>query len=58
MAEQCVTEDGKVMKVVLREGSGSLPPLHARCLGAPRMHCGASDAGSSSRAPRQEVQVH
>lgn len=28
-----VTEDGKVRKVVVREGSGGVPPLHAQCLG-------------------------
>ena len=28
-----ITLDGKVRKVVVREGGGSVPPLHAQCLG-------------------------
>jgi hypothetical protein len=28
-----VTADGGVTKTILREGTGDLPPLHARCLG-------------------------
>ena len=31
-----LTDDGKLAKVILHEGKGSLPPLHARCLGAPQ----------------------
>lgn len=29
-----VTPDGNVLKLVLQPGSGPLPALHARCLGA------------------------
>lgn len=29
-----VTNDGGVVKHVISEGSGDVPPLHARCLGA------------------------
>ena len=28
-----VTEDGKVTKVIKRDGTGALPSLHASCLG-------------------------
>lgn len=28
-----VTDDGVLQKLVLQEGTGELPPLHARCLG-------------------------
>jgi hypothetical protein len=28
-----VTDDGLVKKIVLQEGTGALPPKHARCLG-------------------------
>lgn len=29
-----ITPDGGVVKTIIREGSGDVPPLHARCLGA------------------------
>ncbi len=29
-----VTTDGGVVKEIVREGPGDVPPLHARCLGA------------------------
>ena len=28
-----VTEDGGVKRLVVREGTGDVPPLHSRCLG-------------------------
>ena len=28
-----VTADGKIRKVVLKEGNGNVPPLHSHCLG-------------------------
>jgi hypothetical protein len=28
-----ITPDGGVKKVMLQEGEGELPPIHARCLG-------------------------
>ena len=31
-----LTDDGQLAKLILHEGKGSLPPLHARCLGAPQ----------------------
>lgn len=29
-----IIPDGGVVKEILKEGSGDVPPLHARCLGA------------------------
>ena len=34
-----VTKDGLVKKTVLVEGSGDVPPLYARCLGAAAAGC-------------------
>ncbi len=32
-----ITSDGGVLKHIIREGSGDVPVLHARCLGATRL---------------------
>ncbi len=32
--EVAVTSDGGVSKVILHQGQGDFPPLHAKCLGA------------------------
>jgi len=38
---EALTSDGQLLKLTLREGSGELPPKHARCLGegSPAPHC-------------------
>jgi hypothetical protein len=45
-----VTADGALCKLVLQEGTGEMPPKHARCLGESCSGAGDAGGGAASAA--------